>query len=57
MYVVEWGESNVSLYLSSRSDLVDGALRTFDLSWLQHKGSGKLVAFLIRVLGERERRV
>ena len=57
MYVIEWSESNVSLYLDPRRSLVDGTLRTLDLSWLQCRGSGKLVAFLIRVLGEEENRV
>ena len=57
MYVIEWSESNVSLYLDPRRNLVDGTLRTLDLSWLQCRGSGKLVAFLIRVLGEEENRV
>ena len=55
MYVVKWSESNVSLHLSPRRNLVDGPLRTLDLSCLQCRGSGKLVVLLIRVLGERER--
>ena len=55
MYVIKWSESNVSLHLSPRRNLVDGPLRTLDLSWLQCRGSGKLIVLLIRVLGERGR--
>ena len=54
MYVVKWSESNISLHLSPRRNLVDGTLRTFDLSRLQRGRSGKLVVLLFRVLGEGE---
>ena len=51
-HVVEWSESNVSPYLGPLRNLVDGPLRTLDLSRLHCAGRSELIAFLIRVLEE-----
>ena len=41
--IIKWSESDVSLYLSPRRQLVDRPLRTLDLCWLHSGGCGKLV--------------